>query len=752
MADLTRKTANLFNYQTMGGTIKGYYLDSEGELQPSSTAAVTDYIPCSGGSFTLDKVGGISPSICLYDENKQFLYGKAYNTSSGSDKQTIIVDTSFNASFIRFTYFYTGAPMDDLSTIMLNEGSTALPYEPYGWQHSLRKLGNSTDTITTLPADIYADGTNASVSLKGNMYQASGVSPDTPIQPQETGERTRNLFDITAFVQGISPNRCTTSYDGTTNTLTINATGNDAHTGNTNSYHIPVTGGETYTLSWGTNAVSGQMYIFENGLTDSSHLHDWNSSLRQISITMRSDTTFIIVRLGCNVANTVKTYSDIRLNTGSTAKPYEPYGYKLDISSGGKNLFDKSNGSYNAYVDDAGTWRYVDTARSVKILCSANTTYTLSVPENLSVFRIYEISNALAEPPTQAAEIIRSGGINKYTFTTASTTAAIIFQGSAGDFDEWFNGLMLNSGSTPLPYEPYNRTITPVYLGDVQTTRRIKKLVLTGQEDWTRTSSTKCYYINAAKGCPIDYLKSNIITVICSHYAGQKNTSSGSNEVNEGCVCFFTGGGYELYIGERTITSATDFKSYLAAQYANGTPVTVWYVLANETTGVVNEPLRKIGDYADTVSGITIPTITGKDTFDVETTLKPSEASLSYTGWHDAYVKEKSENLWNEDYTNISSDIYYKPVYVGDYEIVTVSSTVPLTSQNFANLFALGGQQSSGASTGDNGVYSGRPMTVRPVDGYITIAYRNTNGVNPQDYDTMVNEGRTALPYEPYWE
>ena len=139
MADCKRKTANLFNYQTMGGTIKGYYLDSEGELQPSSTAAVTDYIPCSGGSFTLDKVGGISPSICLYDENKQFLYGKAYNTSGGSDKQTIIVNTSFNASFIRFTYFYTGAPCDDISTIMLNTGSTALPYEPY-WQHSLREL------------------------------------------------------------------------------------------------------------------------------------------------------------------------------------------------------------------------------------------------------------------------------------------------------------------------------------------------------------------------------------------------------------------------------------------------------------------------------------------------------------------------------------------------------------------------------------------------------------------------------------
>ena len=60
----------------------------------------------------------------------------------------------------------------------------------------------------------------------------------------------------------------------------------------------------------------------------------------------------------------------------------------------------------------------------------------------------------------------------------------------------------------------------------------------------------------------------------------------------------------------------------------------------------LNEPIRKIGDYADTVSGITIPTITGKDTFDVETTLKPSEVELTYTGWHDANVKESDGSDW----------------------------------------------------------------------------------------------------------
>jgi hypothetical protein len=78
------------------------------------------------------------------------------------------------------------------------------------------------------------------------------------------------------------------------------------------------------------------------------------------------------------------------------------------------------------------------------------------------------------------------------------------------------------------------------------------------------------------------------------------------------------------------------FKQWLAAQYANGTPVTVWYVLAEPETGIVNEPLMKIGDYADTISmeqaGVQIPTLNGQTVIDVDTTLKPSEVYIKYQG------------------------------------------------------------------------------------------------------------------------
>jgi hypothetical protein len=82
--------------------------------------------------------------------------------------------------------------------------------------------------------------------------------------------------------------------------------------------------------------------------------------------------------------------------------------------------------------------------------------------------------------------------------------------------------------------------------------------------------------------------------------------------------------------------SVADFKSYLAAQYAAGTPVTVWYVLAEPETAVVNEPLMKIGDYADTITmaqaGVTIPTVSGTNVLDMSSPVKPSEVYIKGKG------------------------------------------------------------------------------------------------------------------------
>jgi hypothetical protein len=107
------------------------------------------------------------------------------------------------------------------------------------------------------------------------------------------------------------------------------------------------------------------------------------------------------------------------------------------------------------------------------------------------------------------------------------------------------------------------------------------------------------------------------------------------------------------------------------------------------------------------------------------------------------------KNLFDENYENISSTLIYKPFYVGNGTF-TLSTTTPLNTGNNANLFFLSGNVSTGASTSSNGVYINNSRQVQSVNGYVTIAYRNLQSVDPTDYNTQLEKGSTATTYEPY--
>lgn len=203
---------------------------------------------------------------------------------------------------------------------------------------------------------------------------------------------------------------------------------------------------------------------------------------------------------------------------------------------------------------------------------------------------------------------------------------------------ETTKNIMLNIGPTPLPYEPYgyklsltvNGTEYPIYLGEAQTTRQIKKLVLTGEEDWLQSvPEVRVYRINVP-----NYLREMVNIPICTHYKGiAPAAGTGGLQDLETALLLSESGNNYYYIRDDRFNNANDFKSYLSTQYAAGTPVTVWYVLAEPETGIVNEPLMKIGDYADTVTmaqaGVTIPTAAGTNTLTVNTTVQPSEVSIT---------------------------------------------------------------------------------------------------------------------------
>lgn len=111
------------------------------------------------------------------------------------------------------------------------------------------------------------------------------------------------------------------------------------------------------------------------------------------------------------------------------------------------------------------------------------------------------------------------------------------------------------------------------------------------------------------------------------------------------------------------------------------------------------------------------------------------------------------KNLFDEIYTNIAVgwDVKYKSIFVGEGTF-TLSTTCPKQDGGSAtNLFFLSGNVSTGGNSATNGVYNNHPVTVTSLNGYVTIGYR-AQSYDPRNYTTMLNEGTTALPYEPFTE
>jgi hypothetical protein len=207
-----------------------------------------------------------------------------------------------------------------------------------------------------------------------------------------------------------------------------------------------------------------------------------------------------------------------------------------------------------------------------------------------------------------------------------------------------YKDIMLNLGSTALLYEPYGYKLPmtvsdgntaqtiPIYLGEVETTRRIKKLVLTGQERYQNYSYASTNGVQIINMFETVYIRAS---GLCNIYP--VSTVAGSTS----CVWIGSGGGdRNLYfvsiLSDMGMSTVDKFKSYVQQQYAAGTPVTVWYVLDEPETGIVNEPLMKIGDYADTIdssqTAVQMPTIDGTTVIDYDGEPKPSQVYIKYKG------------------------------------------------------------------------------------------------------------------------
>lgn len=309
-----------------------------------------------------------------------------------------------------------------------------------------------------------------------------------------------------------------------------------------------------------------------------------------------------------------------------------------------ENLFDAQNGEFlRAYIRSTDGWvGSSGFAFTAIIPCAPNTTYTSTNPlGNRHTIGCFSSYPAVKDTATT---YISDATSDTLTITTGADTKYIglFFYDSTGGgippLEDVKSEIMFNTVNTAKPYEPYGYkvpvscagTTTPIYLGQAQTLRKIKKLVLTGgvDESWQANGigTDKAFFYMTIS----DNAESNLLCV-STHFQA-KNIWSSTTVIG---VSIEGRNVMRLRPDNASTVFLSDFKQWLSTQYQNGTPVTVWYVLANEQTGIVNEPLMKIGDYADSITmeqtAVQIPMVHGNNTLSIETTVQPSNVSITYT-------------------------------------------------------------------------------------------------------------------------
>lgn len=162
-------------------------------------------------------------------------------------------------------------------------------------------------------------------------------------------------------------------------------------------------------------------------------------------------------RAGTSVAGDYVTYTNVQLEEGSTATSYEPYGAMpspefespiKSVSSKSDNLFDGifELGSINGGSgSDQASSNHIRSKNFIAV--DSNTYYSFSLIDGTKAQYVYEYDE-------NYNYVLTSNKVVKNSFKTESTTKYIRFRPDS-QLTDLNAKVMLNKGTTALPYQPY---------------------------------------------------------------------------------------------------------------------------------------------------------------------------------------------------------------------------------------------------------------------------------------------------------
>lgn len=190
--------------------------------------------------------------------------------------------------------------------------------------------------------------------IYGNSVQDTTPTPSTPVEIQSVGEQTKNLlsikqrtlgtltsggdkanvrtdFEFDKYYAGLTMNNY--YYPNSLNSYSVDqdvVTVNPIHGGYGIGFPIKVKPNTKYTISMGEGGEIGFGFYTAGG--------EYISHIQQATVTTPANCEIMTVMLRPTV-NVSTTYKNVQLEEGSIATEYEPYGYKVPVTTKSKNLF-----------------------------------------------------------------------------------------------------------------------------------------------------------------------------------------------------------------------------------------------------------------------------------------------------------------------------------------------------------------------------------------------------------------------------
>lgn len=190
-----------------------------------------------------------------------------------------------------------------------------------------RKIVEKTLEFLTLPARFVSKKVQdlKNYLIYGNSVQDGTPTPTVPIEIESVGDRTKNLSNINTFTNTITDTRGFSCQVQFRQGITVTSTHNFSKNLGYNSVTL-TSNGEYDNIRFKHNGSKYDIDIFI--LNISGQIGDTYT----LSFVLNSQDTTVIG--GLNLSN-------IQLEEGDEATPYEPYGkYKVPVKVSGENLFD----------------------------------------------------------------------------------------------------------------------------------------------------------------------------------------------------------------------------------------------------------------------------------------------------------------------------------------------------------------------------------------------------------------------------